>query len=121
LMFFDEKKSLDEKNRIVLPSKIINLLHWNQEILSLKIYEPYQHIVLLPYHDELKKIISWLDMSYSNALVKNPISSIKIDATHRIIMPQECLKQWDKVIQIIWEKYWIRIFSDSIYKNFCEQ
>jgi hypothetical protein len=27
LMFFDEKKSLDEKNRIVLPSKIINLLH----------------------------------------------------------------------------------------------
>ena len=121
LIFLDERKSLDDKKRIVLPSKIINLLNWNGEILYLKIAEPYQHIVLLPYQDELKKMISGLDMSYSNALLKNPISCIKIDSNHRIIMPQECLKPWDRLVQIIWEKYRVRIFSDSIYKNFCEQ
>lgn len=121
LIFLDEIKSLDEKNRFLLPSKIKNLFSWSEEILSLKISKPYQHIVLLPYQDELKKMISGLDMSYSNALLKNPISSIKMDSKHRIIIPQECLKQWDRSVQIIWEKYRIRIFSDSIYKSFCEK
>lgn len=120
LIFFNSQRSLDNKNRIILPSKIKNLFNSN-EILSIKIIEPYQHIILLPYQDEIKKIVSWLDMSYSNTLLKNPISSIKIDSFSRIVIPQECLKEWDKLVYIIWEKYRVHIFSESIYEIFCKQ
>ncbi len=120
LVFCDETRKLDTKNRLILPSGLISLFTPDTDNnIFMKIWNPYPHTIIFPYQNEIRKIIRSIGYKqHNNWFISSPFWKITIDKDYRILLPKECLWEGDNSIRVIGEKFWIRIYSESIYTAF---